>query len=165
MKTIYILIGLKGSGKTHLGELLSEKMKIPFLRVENIFLKLNTQDPLEDQNYISTGYKNVEIEIRNRLSKDDQLIIESTGIATQLNDMIENLKNDYVVKLIKIDSDPELCLGRIKTRDQSKHISVSDDQILKINKLAGEASFNFDLVIDNNNKENTELLEEFMKLL
>lgn len=165
MKTIYILIGLKGSGKTHLGVLLSERVKIPFLRVENIFLRLTTDDPLGDQNYISTGYKNVELEIRNRLTKDDRIIIESTGIATQFNDMIESLKNEYIVKLIKIESDSELCLKRIRIRDQTNHVAVSDDQIMKINKLSREVSFNFDLIIDNTNKKDNELLEEFMKII
>lgn len=161
MKTVYILIGLKGSGKTHIGDLLSKRLEIPFLRVEDIFLRIKTEDPLNDQNYILTGFKNVEIEIRKRLVKNDQIIIESTGIATQFNDMVENLKNDFVIKLIKIDSDPDLCLKRIKNRDQSKHIAVSDDKILEINKLAKEISFNFDLVIVNSSKADNEIVQEF----
>jgi shikimate kinase len=164
VKIVYILIGLKGSGKTHIGNLLSQRLAIPFLRVEDLFLRIKTENPLEDQNYISTGYKNVENEIRERLSNSNQIAIESTGIASKFHEMILRLKNDYSVKLIKIESDPELCLKRIENRDQSIHISVSDDKINEINKLAQTLSLNFDLVINNNSKTDDELIQEFKKI-
>jgi shikimate kinase len=164
MKIIYILIGLKRSGKTHIGNLFSQRLAIPFLRIEDIFLKIKTENPLEDQKYISTGYKNVENEIRGRLSKSNEITIESTGIASLFHEMVSRLENDYIVKLIKIEADPELCLKRIKNRDQSKHISVSDDRINEINKRAQAISLNFDLIINNTSKTDDELVQEFKKM-
>jgi len=159
------LIGPKGTGKTYIGNLLSERLLIPFLRIENIFLKIKTENPLEDQNYISAGYKNVENKIRECLSDFNQTIIESTGIAIQFHEMVLRIKNDYVVRLIKVESDPDLCLKRIKNRDQSKHIAVSDDKIIEINKLSKGLSLNFDLVIDNNSETDDELVQEFKKII
>ncbi|MBS1550851.1 MAG: shikimate kinase [Bacteroidetes bacterium] len=164
MKTVYILIGLKGSGKTYIGNLLYETLSIPFLRVENIFLKTKTENPLKDQNYISSGFRNVENEIRSLLMKIDQLTIESTGIGTQFESMVSNLKKDFIVKLIKVSSDPELCYKRVKNRDQSDHISVSDDQLFEINKLAGKVLLNFDQVIHNNTESDSAIIEEFRKM-
>ncbi len=164
MKTVYILIGLKGSGKTYIGNLLSETLSIPFLRVENIFLKTKTENPLKDQNYISAGFKNVESEIRSLLLNIDQLTIESTGIGTQFESMVSNLKKDFIVKLIKVSSDPELCYKRVKNRDQSDHISVSDDQLFEINKLAGKVSLNFDQIIYNNTEQDKDIIDEFRKM-
>ncbi len=164
MKTVYILIGLKGSGKSYIGNLLSERLSIPFLRVENIFLKIKTNNPLEDQNYISTGFINVEKEIRSLLKGIDQLTIESTGIAVQFETMVSNLKKDFIVKLIKIFTFPELCFKRVKDRDQSDHISISDDQLLEINKLSGKVSLNFDLIIYNNIETDEEIIEQFRKM-
>jgi shikimate kinase len=153
------LIGLKGSGKTYIGNLLSERLSIPFLRIEDIFLKIKTNDTLGDQNYISAGYKNVESEIRKRLSACNQITIESTGIALQFKEMIFRLKKDYSVKLVKIEADPDLCLKRIKSRDQSQHIAVSDDKIIEINKRAQSVSFDYDLVIDNNAATDDEIIK------
>lgn len=164
MKTVYILIGLKGSGKTYIGNLLSERLSIPFLRVENIFLKIKTVNPLTDQNYISSGFRNVENEVRSLLLNIDQLTIESTGIAAQFNEMVSDLRNDFIVKLIKISADPELCYRRVKNRDKSEHISVSDDQLLEINKLSGKVSLNFDLIIYNNIETDEEIIEHFRKM-
>lgn len=163
MKTVYVLIGLKGSGKTYAGKLLSERLAIPFLRVEDIFLKLRSNNPLEDQNYITRGYENVEKEIRSLLNGFDELTIESTGIAIQFREMISNLKKDYDVKLIKIDTDPELCIKRVKSRNRSGHIPVSDEMLIEINKLSESISYDYDLIFKNNNKTDDELIFEFIK--
>jgi shikimate kinase len=164
VKTVYILIGLKGSGKTYIGNLLSERLAIPFLRVEDIFLQIKTNDPLEDQEYISAGYTNVEKEIRTLLSKENQVIFESTGIASQFKVMVSKLRKEYSVKLIKIESNPETCLKRIQHRDQSVHISVSDDKLIEINNLAQRVSFNFDSGINNNATTDDEIIQEFNKI-
>lgn len=163
MKTVYVLIGLKGSGKTYTGKLLSERLAIPFLRVEDIFLKLRSNNLLEDQNYITRGYENVEKEIRSLLNGFDELTIESTGIAIQFREMISNLKKDYDVKLIKIDTDPELCIKRVKSRNRSGHIPVSDEMLIEINKLSESISYDYDLIFKNNNTTDDELIFEFIK--
>lgn len=155
------MTGLKGSGKTYIGNLLSERLNIPFLRVEDIFLKIKTDDPLKDQNYISAGFKKVEDEIRKQLLLNDQISFESTGIAPQFREMVQRLNLDFCIKMIKIETDPALCMERIRTRDQSVHIFVSDDQIIEINKRAMEISLNIDLVILNNDKSDDALIQEF----
>jgi dephospho-CoA kinase len=101
----------------------------------------------------------VESEIRKRLSACNQITIESTGIALQFKEMIFRLKKDYSVKLVKIEADPDLCLKRIKSRDQSQHIAVSDDKIIEINKRAQSVSFDYDLVIDNNAATDDEIIK------
>ena len=162
MKTVYVLIGLKGSGKTYTGKLLSERLAIPFLRVEDIFLKLRTNSPLEDQNYITRGYENVESEIRSLLSGFDEITIESTGIANQFREMITNLKKDFDVKLIKIDTDPVLCYERVKWRNHSGHIPVSDEMLAEINKLSERVCFEYDLILNNNTTSDDELICTFI---
>lgn len=163
MKTVYILIGSKGSGKSYIGRLLSERLAIPFLRVEDIFLNTETDNPLKDQDYISRGYINVESEIRHLLTGFDEITIESTGIAAQFGEMVANLRREFDVKLIKVYSDPELCIRRAINRDQSVHIPVSDNLLREINKLSDIILYNFDLIIDNNQKSDYELVTEFIK--
>lgn len=164
MKTVYVLIGLKGSGKTYIGNLLSKRLAIPFLRVEDIFLKIKTENPLEDQDYISTGYKNVEAAIRNILSNFNEVTIESTGIASQFNEMILRLRHDYIVKLIKVEANPELCFKRVKNRNISDHINISDDGLIEINKRARLIILNFDLILLNETQTDDELIREFSSM-
>ena len=43
-KTLYMLIGPKGSGKTYIGQLIGNQTNISFLRVENIWLSLKPKE-------------------------------------------------------------------------------------------------------------------------
>ena len=76
-KTLIILVGPKGSGKTYIGTLLEKRLRIPFFRVEKVWLQLK-----EEKLYLShlkKGYQNVNKEIDIQFTKSKKLIIESTG--------------------------------------------------------------------------------------
>ncbi|MGD0712530.1 MAG: AAA family ATPase [Bacteroidales bacterium] len=165
MKKINILVGLKGSGKTYIGKLLQDKLNIPFLRVEDICLRINAGREINNKAYISEAFEQIEAEIRKKLASSDQITIESTASASQFDNMVLSLRKDFIVKLVKIDTDPNLCLQRVKTRDLKNHIPVSDEQIIEINKVSAMRTFDFDLIIENNNKTDKELIEELNKLV
>jgi shikimate kinase len=159
MKNINILIGSKGSGKTHIGELLERKNKIPFLRVENICLKIKRNRSVTDKEYIIEVFQSIEKEIRLQLNDKDQLTIETTASALEFDTMLSNLKKDFMVKLVKIDTDALLCLQRVKCRESKNHIPVSDEIVQEINQISAQKQYNFDLIISNNNKTDNEILE------
>ncbi len=165
MKTLYILIGLKGSGKTYIGKLIENKFNIPFLRVENIFAQIKGNRSYLDESYIKEGFTEVEKEIRNRFASINGLTIESTGLTGEFKEMLERLKKDFSVKLIKIQCDPKLCLKRVTERDGTDHINVSDSDVEKINELAMKVEFEYNEVIENNYTDNKEIGEAFEKLL
>jgi shikimate kinase len=165
MKKVNILVGLKGSGKTYIGKLLQDKLNIPFLRVEDICLRINAGREINNKAYISEAFEQIEAEIRKKLASSNQITIESTASASQFDNMVLSLRKDFIVKLVKIDTDPNLCLQRVKTRDLKNHIPVSDEQIIEINKVSAMRTFDFDLIIENNNKTDKELIEELNKLV
>jgi len=70
-KTLFMLIGPKGSGKIHIGTIVSQYTDIVFLRVEPIWLGLN---PDED------GWEQVEAVIDAMFQKHDKVMIESLGV-------------------------------------------------------------------------------------
>lgn len=165
MKTLYILIGLKGSGKTYIGKLIEDKFSIPFVRVENIFKNIKRDRHYSDENYIKEGFTLLEKEIRMRFETADALIMESTGLTDEFMQMLESLKKDFSVKLIRIEAEPELCLKRVRERDSKDHINVSNADVEKINELAMKIRFEYDLVIDNNIKTEKEILNDLFKNL
>ena len=165
MKTLYILIGLKGSGKTFIGKLIENNFGIPFLRVENIFKNIKRDRHYSDESYIKEGFGLLELEIRNRFKDTDILTIESTGLTDEFKQMLGSLRKVFSVKLIKIEVEPELCLKRVTGRDNKDHINISDSDAEKINELAMKVKFDYDLVIDNNAASEQYILKEFHKIL
>lgn len=140
-KNLFMLIGPKGSGKTHIGTLVSQHTDIVFLRVEPIWLSLN---PNED------GWKKVEAAIDTMFQKQDKVMIESLGIGEGFSKFRASLAEKYSIRMIRVYADLETCLTRVKTRNNAEHIAVSDDKVAELNKLASAVTCNWDLEINNN---------------
>jgi len=140
-KTLFMLIGPKGSGKTHIGTLVNQSTEIVFLRVEPIWLSLK---PDED------GWKKVEVAIDTLFQKHDKVMIESLGIGEGFSQFHASLAKKYSIKLIRVVADLETCFSRVKTRNNAEHIPVSDDRVAEFNQLASAVAFDWDLEINNN---------------
>ena len=163
MKQLIILIGLKGSGKSYIGSLIEERLGINLLRVEDLWL--NSKQKRFSEDYVSEGFKLVEKEIENKFKGLDLLTIESTGTSKYFKPFLRELRIKYNLKLVKIDTSPETCHRRIKSRDSSIHIPVSDDIIHQINKEALEVDLEFDTVIDNENSTDVEILKKISEIV
>jgi shikimate kinase len=162
-KHIIVLIGLKGSGKTYIGTLIQEKLGIKFFRVENIWLSLPTERFSNE--YIIEGFSLVEKELDRFLIDTDWIIIESTGATDYFNIFLDKIKSKYDVKLVKINTDPELCFKRVKSRDSSIHIPVSDDIVDKINRDALKVDLHYDLLINNDKSKDNEIIEKIQTII
>lgn len=140
-KTLYMLIGPKGSGKTHIGMLVDRLTEIKFLRVESIWL---TVQPGED------GWKKVESAIDAEFAVRDKVMVESLGAGEDFKRYYASLKSKYPVKMIRVYADLDTCLQRVQTRNSADHIPVSDDKVMEYNRIAAAVAYSWDAEIDNN---------------
>lgn len=144
-KTLYILIGLKGSGKSYIGALVSRLTEIHFLKVEPIWVSyLNGDDRSR------SGWQVVEAEIDRQFAHRDRVMIESLGAGDEFTAFYDSLRRKYDLKLIKVSTELETCLDRVKRRDAADHIPISDSRVEEINQIAQHVVYEWDLVIDNN---------------
>jgi shikimate kinase len=140
-KTLYMLIGPKGSGKTYIGSRIEQLTGLKFLRVEPLWLGLAEGED---------GWDRVEREIDAIFLQHDKVIIESLGAGEGFNRMYASLKNKYKVKLIKVEADLEECLRRVRDRNNADHIPVSDERVREYNRIAASIEHPWDAIIDNN---------------
>ena len=115
---------------------------------------------MDDESYHKEVFLKIESHLRSTLEDEPAIVFESTGLGAHFKEMLENLKRSFKVITIGIKADQELCLERIKSRDQSIHIDVSDEDVLLINSLVRRMNMNCDYEIDNNGT-----IEEFSSLL
>lgn len=141
MNKLYILIGPKGSGKTFIGSRIEQLTGIKFLRVEPLWLNLAEGED---------GWNRVEREIDALFLQHDQIIIESLGAGDGFNRLYASLKVKYQLKLIKVETDLDECLRRVRSRDKENHIPVSDDKVREYNRIAARVQHSWDKIIDNN---------------
>ena len=164
-KHIFLLIGPKGSGKTFIGTLIQEYFNIDFVRVEDRVTNVRKERNLDDPEYISDAFYIIEEGVRNALENVDQIVFESTGITLNFDLMLSSLKQDFKVTTIKIIAEPEICMDRVRTRDQSMHINVSDEKVKEINAAVELKRFRADYSIENSNKMLKDLLMEIRKIM
>jgi len=162
---IFLLIGPKGSGKSFIGTLFNKYYDIEFLRVENWLLGIKKERSLNNPEYIRESFQIIEEGVRKSLNKSDKLVFESTGLSSSFDSMLKSLRHDYKVVTIRINTDLEICLQRIKSRDQSIHINVSDDQVEEINTAITLKNLKTEFTINNNNKTVIELKRDIYKIL
>ena len=135
-----MLVGPKGSGKTHIGTLANQYTDIAFLRVELIWLGLK---PDED------GWEKVEAAIDAMFQKHNKVMIESLGIGEGFRKFHASLAGKYSVKMIRVYANLETCFTRVKTRNNVEHIAVSDDRVTEFNEIAATVTYNWNLEINN----------------
>ena len=140
-RILYMLIGPKGSGKTHIGTLVNQHTDICFLRVESIWLSLQ---PGED------GWTKIERTIDTLFQTHEKVMIESLGIGEGFRGFHASLAMKYPIKMIRVVADLDICLARVKSRSSADHLAVSDDQVREYNQIAANIIYNWDLEIDNN---------------
>jgi shikimate kinase len=140
-KILYMLIGPKGAGKTHIGTLVNQQTEIAFLRVEPIWLGLQ---PGED------AWKKVEAAIDTLFQTHSKVMIESLGIGEGFRGFHAALAEKYTIKMIHVFAKLDTCLNRVKNRNKVDQIAVSDDKVTEYNKIAATVRYDWNLEIDNN---------------
>lgn len=95
--TLLVLIGPKGSGKTHVGTVIEARLEeVRFIRVEPIFAALNDQ---------VEAFVEVDQQIRDSLAEVPVVAIESTGIVPE---HVGTLRERYQpVRLIAVHASPD----------------------------------------------------------
>ena len=160
-KSLYMLIGPKGSGKTTIGTILEQRLGLRFLRVEPIWLQFMAA-PVAGK----SGWDVVREHIGREFETTDHLVIESLGAGEEFAAFRAILGTCYRLRMVKVVADLEECLRRVRERDSASHIPVSDERVIEYNRIAAQVRFDGDLVIDNNDPASAEtIVRHFGKLL
>lgn len=165
MGTIFLLIGPKGSGKSHIGSLFESRFGIKFVRVENWAMEIKKDRTVDNDDYIREVFDVIEEGIREEISTHKSLVFESTGLSIYFDNLFKNLQADFHIITIKVRADSDLCLQRIKRRDQSIHVNVSDEHVTAINRMITDKAIPTDFIIDNNDDASLSLETQIRGLL
>jgi shikimate kinase len=164
-KNIFLLIGPKGSGKSFIGMIFDRHFHIHFVRVEDAVKKIRKDRAIDNEAYIREAFETIESAVRRSLESFNPVVFESTGLSNHFDGMLQNLRTDFHVITIKVNAEKEHCLERLRTRDTSIHINVSDEEVNEINSAVIAKNFKADFEIENSDKTKEELMEEIGKII
>jgi shikimate kinase len=163
---VVVLLGPKGSGKTHVGTLVERELGVRFLRVEPIFLEHQRTSPLAGRARDAGGYAKVAAAVADLLARAPCVALESTGASPAFAPFLAALRARWPVTVVAIRAPLDRCAARVRTRDPVPHIPVSDERLAAINAAAAEVRIPCDLEIDNGGPApEREILDAFRRLL
>lgn len=133
---IYLLVGPKGAGKTYLGVRMERELGMTFVRVEPIWLQVAREIGADAPDFDECGQQRVLDAIQIELPQGFSIVLESTGTAPWFGVFLAKLGQLAEVRPVRVTAPAELCIDRVRTRDRSQHIAVSDDDVALINRIA-----------------------------
>ncbi len=159
-KTIVLLVGPKGAGKTYLASRMESELRIPFIRVEPIWLALANEIRPGSTSFDVEGQARVLASVRTALQAHPGVVLESTGAAPWFQRQLADLRSIGDLLFVKVDAPQSICMERIRERDASAHIPVSDDRIEEINKMAAKVELPWIMTVQN---RDTDHADEFLR--
>lgn len=168
MKTIYILLGKRGAGKSFIGNLIQESYRVPFIQVEPFFINATNNGKEMTDEIFTQVWNEIRKTIESKLVTNDSVCFESMGVYDSYLNFEKQLFKTYIVKRVLVRAEPETSLNRVKTRDIDKHVPMNEEDLLEVNKhidLAVTAD-DCDFVIENKNgTSRQELLNNIQDLI
>lgn len=165
MKTI-ILIGMMGAGKSTIGKLLAEKLKVKFIDVDSEIVK-NTAMSISDifSKYGEKYFRDIEANTIKSVFNNKDLVISLGGGAFESDDIREYLIGSS--SIIYLKTSPEIIYERIKL-DKSRPLLKDNMSVEKINYIINEREKNYELakfIISTDNKEPEQIADEILGVL
>lgn len=163
---LILLIGPKGSGKSHIGRLLESSMGIHFFHVEPLWMKYY-QDckNMGQEPVVAKGIERIHPAILASLREHQYVCVETTGASQEiLNDLL-NLDSPDPPLLVKVNAPLSLCLKRIAARDPMHQIPSNIEIIHRSYDLSQHIDLPFDVVFLNESLTTEQILEPFRQIL
>jgi shikimate kinase len=159
---LIVLIGPKGSGKSHIGRALEKRLGILFFNVEPFWIsyysecRASAREPV-----ISEGIAKTHPHIAEALRTHEHVCVETTGASAEiLNDLL-SLEPPAKTLIARVSAPLQLCLERIASRDQKNQIPMDVAAIRKIHGLSESVPLQPDLTLDNAQLTEDEIISLF----
>ena len=130
---LLVLVGPKGSGKSHLGRMLEAEFEIRYVRIEEIWQELKTRrSDFLSQDYIREGRALTLEALRATLQKGS-VCIEASGVADDWAEYVTALRQLAPIIFVRVTASLDACRIRARDRDHSLQVPIDLDLFEAIN--------------------------------
>jgi shikimate kinase len=161
-----LLVGPKGSGKTHIGRALERHLGVRFFHVEPLWLAYHAECKAKGiQPTIPEGISSVHPQIAQALRANEHVCVETTGASSEILDALLTLWSPSKTLVARVSAPLELCLRRLDARDQTNQIAMDIESIRQAHRLSVTADLQPQLTLVNAGLSDTEIVNRFKSAL
>ncbi len=145
-----LLVGPKGSGKSHIGRIIERRLGVHFFHVEPLWMAYHAQcKSLGREPTVAEGIRTIHPKIAEALRSHPHVCVETIGASSELLTDLLSLAPPEATLMIRVSAPLDLCLHRIATRDQTHQIPMGLEAIRKTYELSAALRLNAALVFEN----------------
>ena len=161
-----ILVGPKGSGKSHIGRTLEKHLGVLFFHVEPLWMsyyaacKASGREPS-----IPEGISRVHPHIADALRTHEHVCVETTGASPDILHGLLSLHHASKTLIARISVPLELCLERVAAREQTNQIPMDVEAMRQVYALSTAAALRPALTLENVRLTEAEIVSAFKRAL
>jgi shikimate kinase len=157
-----LLVGPKGSGKSHIGRLLEERLGVHFFHVEPLWMAYHAECRASGrESSIAEGISRVHPLIAEALGRHEHVCVETTGASKEILDDLLALDRRSRPLVVRVRAPLELCLLRISCRDPTHQIPMDTETIRLVYELSESLELPPDLTVENEGLADSEIVSLF----
>lgn len=157
-----LLVGPKGSGKSHIGRTLERRLGIPFFHVEPLWMAYHAECKASGREpSIAEGISRVHPRIAEALREHEHLCVETTGASAEILADLVSIAGASGILVARVSAPLDLCLRRIAARDSANQIPASEESVRKVHALSLAAPLHADLCLENEALSEDDIVSTF----
>lgn len=161
-----LLIGPKGSGKSHVGRVLEARLGVHFFHVEPLWLAYHAEcEASGRQPAIAEGIARVHPVLDAALDTHAHVCAETTGASAEILEALLSLRPRPEILVARVSAPPEVCRQRIAERDPRHQIPVAAETVRKVHALSESLQLRPDVMVDNVRLTESEIVALFERPL
>lgn len=147
---LILLIGPKGSGKSHIGRVLEQRLGVHFFHVEPHWVSYHREcAAAKREPVIAEGIARIHPLIREALTRNAHVCVETTGASDEILGDLLSMATVAPILKVRIRAPLDLCLRRIRARDASQQIPMDDERVRVVHALSESCTIRPDLLLEN----------------
>ena len=157
-----LLVGPKGSGKSHIGRILEARLGVQFLHVEPLWIAYHADCKAAGRPpVIAEGIATVHPAIARALDEHAHVCVETTGASAEILNALRSLLPRSETIVARVTAPLELSLQRIAARNQDDQIPVDSQTVREVHALSEALILDADLALDNVRLSEEEIVAAF----
>lgn len=147
---LILLVGPKGSGKSHIGRVLERRLGVHFFHVEALWLADHAECRAEGREPdVPEGVRQTHPLIGEALRRHRHVCVETTGASPEILSGLLQLGPPGDTLIARISAPLDLCRERIERRDPADHIPLAIDRVAEVHALSKALQLEADVTVEN----------------